>query len=341
MPDRASAIDAFLKTTDWAASSRAPLAGDASLRKYLRIGPNTAGTPAVLMDADPTLGNDTRPFIEITAYLRSLNLSAPTIYAHDDARGFLLLEDLGDDLFARVVSRTPELETTLYTAATDVLLHLHAAKPPALGLYDGIFMTQMAALAYDWYAYGALGEKPNQTQDDFQHSFLDLLETDIDPPSVLIQRDYHAENLLWLPDRTGHGRVGLLDYQDALLGHPAYDLVSLLKDARRDVSPDLEDAMIAHYVAQSDQTEDRFRRAYHVLGLQRNLRILGVFARLSMHFGKATYIDLIPRVWGYIERDLATPYCAPVADQIRRDLPAPTPAILQRLKDKCGTVPTR
>jgi len=134
--------------------------------------------------------------------------------------------------------------------------------------------------------------------------------------------------------------VGLLDYQDALLGHPAYDLVSLLKDARRDVSLQTEQAMIAHYITHSAAVEAHFRRAYHILGLQRNLRILGVFARLSLHFGKAHYVDLIPRVWGFIERDLAEPANASVAHLLRRDLPVPTPEILKELKDKCATIPT-
>jgi len=339
MTSRQTEIRTFVAATDWAQATTAPLAGDASLRKYLRLGPNPAGTCAVVMDADPALGNDVRPFVQITDHLRSIGLSAPEIFARDTEKGLLLIEDLGDDLFARVVVGQPDLEKDLYVAAADALRHLHDHPHPALDLYDTDLMTRMAALSYDWYLAGALEAKPTAVS-AFKTAFSVLLETEVAAPTVLIQRDYHAENLLWLPDRDGIARVGLLDYQDALLGHPAYDLVSLLKDARRDVSPDLEEAILTHFITISGAEPTAFRRAYHVLGLQRNLRILGVFARLSMHFGKPDYVDLIPRVWGYVMRDLGTDVCQPVADLIRRDLPAPTPSLLQRLKDKCGTVPT-
>ncbi|MGB7319451.1 MAG: phosphotransferase, partial [Planktotalea sp.] len=321
-------------------AERKPLAGDASLRKYLRIGAGADGRGAVLMDADPALGNDTKPFTRITEYLRGIGLSAPEIYKADDANGLLLLEDLGDALYARAVLDDPALELPLYEAATEVLLALHKAKPPTLEPYDTALMTKMAALAFDWYQLGAHAAVDARAKAAFESAFSTLLDTHIGAPCVLIQRDYHAENLLWLPQREGTSRVGLLDYQDALLGHPAYDLVSLLKDARRDVPGDVEEAMIAHYVANSGMDDAAFRSAYHVLGLQRNLRILGVFARLSMHFGKPSYIDLIPRVWDHVLRDLAHPVNAPVANILHRALPAPSPEILQRLKDKCATIPT-
>jgi len=144
MPDRSDTITSFLRTTEWADAAVQPLAGDASMRKYLRIGPNSSGRPAVLMDADPALGNDTGPFIKITDYLRSLSLSAPEIYARDEGAGLLLIEDLGDALFARVTQTDPDMEETLYAHATDVLLHLHRAAPPALTEYDTAQMTEMA-----------------------------------------------------------------------------------------------------------------------------------------------------------------------------------------------------
>lgn len=340
MTDRTPLIDAFLLQTNWSNATRAPLAGDASMRKYMRIGAGTDGRVAVLMDADPALGNDVKPFIKITNYLRSIALSAPEIYHADEGNGFLLLEDLGDALFARVARDQPELESTLYQGACDVLVALHQAKPPALELYDTALMTRMAALSFDWYQYGAHAAVDLRAKTAFETAFSALLDTYVDAPSVLIQRDYHAENLLWLPERDGLRRVGLLDYQDALLGHPAYDLVSLLKDARRDVPPALETHMIARYIEASGCDAQQFINAYHVLGLQRNLRILGVFARLSMHFGKPSYIDLIPRVWAYVLRDLEHPVNAPVAPLLEQSLPAPSPEILQRLKDKCATVPT-
>ena len=147
---------------------------------------------------------------------------------------------------------------------------------------------------------------------------------------VLVQRDYHAENLLWLPDRQGVARVGLLDFQAARAGHRAYDLVSLLQDARRDVPAGVEMRMLDRYIAKTGVDELGFRTAYTVLGVQRNLRILGVFARLSLDYGKPQYVNLIPRVWDHMNRGLEHPALAPVADIIRGAMPAPTPKFLKR-----------
>ena len=185
---------------------------------------------------------------------------------------------------------------------------------------------------------GALGADAAR-ETAFTEAFKPLLDTYVRETPVMILRDYHAENLLWLPARQGPARAGQLDFQDAMLGHPAYDLVSLLQDARRDVSSDVAEAMVRHYCHQTNSNHSDFTTAYHLLGAQRNLRILGVFARLSLMAGKPHYIDLIPRVWAHLMHDLAHPALAPVAALIRADLPEPTPALLQRLKDLCGTVP--
>jgi len=329
---------AFLSEAGWGSARRKPLAGDASNRRYERL--SLDGAPAVLMDAPPEKGEDVRPFMHIASYLQSLGLSAPRILASDPVNGFLLLEDLGDALFARVIPDQPGLETSLYTAATDVLLALHAAEPPAgLKVYDAPLMAELATLSYHWYA--AAGRETHGAEAAaFQSAFRDVLSAQITDFSVLIQRDYHAENLLWLPERAGAARVGLLDFQDAMLGHPAYDLVSLMQDARRDVPADLEDAMISHYCQCRGIQREAFEAAYALLGAQRNLRILGVFARLSLHFGKPHYIDFIPRVWYYLERDLAHPALSGVRSQLLSDLPEPTRDHLNRLKDACGTIPT-
>lgn len=329
----------FLSTTDWKTANRGPLAGDASNRRYERLtDPN--GNTAVLMDAPPEKGEDVRPFVRIAKHLTSLNLSAPDIIAEDNTHGFLLLEDLGDALFARVIPATPDIETRLYTTATDVLLTLHNAPfPENLAPYSPDVMTDLAALAYDWYLTGCRAEDVD-ARTRFTSAFRPLLNAYANDNSVLIQRDYHAENLLWLPDRTGPARVGLLDFQDAMAGHPAYDLVSLCQDARRDVPPEIETAMIAHYISNSGYDAGDFDVAYHLLGAQRNLRILGVFARLCIRDGKMHYVDLIPRVWDLLQRDLDHPALASIADKIRANLPTPTEKILQRLKDKCAKPPT-
>ncbi|WP_243613435.1 aminoglycoside phosphotransferase family protein [Shimia aestuarii] len=338
MTDRASLLDKFLNATPWSDAERAPLAGDASNRRYLRLVHDHK--TAVLMDAPPESGEDIRPFVAIAQELRDAGLSAPQVLFQDRENGFLLLEDLGDDLFARVVKRAPELETLLYESATDVLLSLHAHPIRTdLAAYSPAVMTEMAALSYRWYLRGH--DRPfEEAALKFEAAFRPLLETHASGADVLIQRDYHAENLLWLPERDGVQRVGLLDFQDAMKGHRAYDLVSLLQDARRDVSPALEQEMLDRYISVSRQPDDAFRAAYHALGVQRNLRIIGVFARLSMHFGKPHYVDFIPRVWGYLLRDLAHPALAPVRNLVLDSLPVPTKPNLQTLKDKCGTFPT-
>ncbi len=338
MSERATLITAFLVQNGWGDAARAPLAGDASNRRYERLRHPTLGD-AVLMDAPPARGEDVRPFVAIAKHLSGLGLSAPQLFAQDANNGFLLLEDLGDALFKRVVQTNPELERPLYEAATDVLLTLHRAPlPKGLLPYDAQVMAELAALAFDWYlAYGAAPDP--QSRSHFKASFQSLLAQHLEDSPVLIQRDYHAENLLWLPERQGVARVGLLDFQDAMAGHAAYDLVSLLQDARRDVPPAIETAMITRYLDGSDKDRATFDTAYHLLGAQRNLRILGVFARLCLRDGKAHYVDLIPRVWGLLQRDLDHHALAPLARMLRDTLPTPNAALLNRLKDKCGQIP--
>jgi N-acetylmuramate 1-kinase len=337
MTDRSILADEFIARTDWSGSIRKPLAGDASNRRYERL--HLQGQSAVLMDAPREKGEDIGPFVHIARFLCDLGLSAPRILAEDPVHGFLLLEDLGDDLFARVIPRDPALEYPLYEAATDALIHLHRTPPPqGLAAYDPVVMLEMAALAWKWYLAGAMPAN-DASEQAFRAAFGPVLRDYANEASVLIQRDYHAENLIWLPERTGAARVGLLDFQDAMAGHPAYDLVSVLQDARRDVPPEVEAAMIARYVGATGKDEESFRAAYAVLGVQRNLRILGVFGRLCIMGGKPHYIDLIPRVWGLLLRDLEHPALSPVADLIRDALPAPSDDILKGLKDRCATIP--
>ncbi|MDX1780747.1 MAG: phosphotransferase [Thalassovita sp.] len=337
MTGRDALSDRFLSRTDWAGAERRPLAGDASNRRYERL--QRGDETAVLMDAPPEKGEDVRPFTRIARHLSGLGLSAPRILAEDADNGFLLLEDLGDDLFARVIPARPDLERPLYEAATDVLTRLHRADPPqGLAGYTPGVMTDLAALAWQWYRAGSLG-KDDGSEHAFRDAFLPLLDRHAGDRSVLILRDYHAENLLWLPERSGEARVGLLDFQDAMTGHRAYDLVSLLQDARRDVPPDIEAAMIDRYVRDNRLDPESFRSAYALLGAQRNLRILGVFARLCLRDGKVHYIDLIPRVWDLLRRDLDHPALAPVRGLVLDTLPEPAPEILQELRLKCARNP--
>lgn len=335
MTDRAHQMTEFINVSGWENAARLLVAGDASNRRYERL-TRPSGETLILMDAPPEKGEDVKPFIAIAQHLRSIGLSAPAIVHRDEAHGFLLIEDLGDDLFKQVIAGDPSLELPLYEVSVDVLTTLHAAPMPPLKPYDTATMTKFAARAYEWYLFGLTGAKDTPEQTVFEQLMADLLAPLEKVPPVLIQRDYHAENLLWLPERDGPAKVGLLDFQDAMSGHPAYDLVSILQDARRDVPPQIEAEMISRYLAQNPQDETGFFVAYAILGVQRNMRIIGAFARLCIDLGKPSYIDLIPRVWEFVERNLAHPALASIAPHIHSTIPAPTPENLAILKSKCA-----
>lgn len=333
MTDRQSETDAFLTAAGWDRTTRHQIAGDASSRSYARLR-QADGRCAILMDAPPITGETTRPFTRIARHLLAQGLSAPRIYAEDAEAGFLLLEDLGDRLFARLMEAKPERRRALYTAATDLLLTLHRAPVPELTICDADWLTEMTRPAFEYYATGA---EDTAAYDEFAALFHPLATSLDDAPRVLALRDYHAENLIWLPERQGVARVGLLDFQDAVAAHPAYDLVSVLQDARRDVEPEIETAMKRHYLAHSDFDPAAFERAYALLGAQRNLRILGIFARLCQRDGKPHYVDLIPRVWGYLRRNLEHADLREVAACLDRILPTPTQEHLERLRRQCAT----
>ena len=219
MTPRELSVQQFIKDAGWGAAQVSPLAGDASSRTYFRL--NVEGKTAVLMDADPELGEETGPFLSISSFLTAHGLSAPEILAADQKRGLLLLEDLGDNLFARILSRRPELEDDLYKAAAGVLVGLRQLSLPDVAEPDASALAQMTEVAETWYA--------NRQKSRFSFELEPVL-ADLPPDRTLALRDYHSENLIWLPNRIGIERVGLLDYQDALAGHPAYDLVSLSED---------------------------------------------------------------------------------------------------------------
>lgn len=338
--ERAQMIQAFLFREGWGAANRLPLAGDASNRRYERLTDGPGGGGAVLMDAPSEKGEDTRPFLRIARHLAGLGFSAPRILAADEARGLLLLEDLGDALFSRVVAEDPAREEQLYLAATDVLIALHAHPAPEALDYGPGPMTDLAGLAWDWYGFGATGARDDAGKAAMQAVLTEAFAGLAPWTPVLVLRDYHAENLFWLPERKGIARVGLIDFQDAGLGHPAYDLVSLARDVRRDVAPQTARKMLDRYTAETGQDPEAFARSAATLSAQRNLRILGGFARLSLHFGKLHYVDLIPRVWARLSEDLSHPALAALRAAVQAGLPEPTQEILMILKAKCATVPT-
>ncbi|HDZ80137.1 MAG TPA: aminoglycoside phosphotransferase [Roseobacter sp.] len=333
MTSRETCAQAFIQQAGWGRATRQLLAGDASNRRYDRL-TRPDGTSAVLMDAPADKGEDVGPFMLIADWLGRQGFSAPKIYNADAENGFLLIEDLGDGLFGKLMVETPEATMHLYVAATDVLIQLQNTSPLKLAVCDTDWLIGATQLVFDWYA------PDDGASTAFNTLFRPHAQRLDDVPRVVILRDYHAENLLWLPDRDGTAQVGLLDFQDALLGHPAYDLVSILQDARRDVAPDIQAAMIARYIDKSGTNAEDFYSAFALLGVQRNLRILGIFARLCLRDGKAHYVDLIPRVWAYIQRNLDHPDLCDLASLIHEALPVPDKSFLEDLKARCATLQT-
>jgi len=317
---RARDIADFLARHGWGEASRAALAGDASFRRYERL--TLDGRPAVLMDAPPPM-EDVRPFTAIARHLIGLGYSAPRILAEDAERGLLLLEDLGDDLFNRVFETGAD-EILLYGAAIDLLTDLHRRPPPDdLASHDEAVFLEGVDRLLDWFMPAVLGAPPDDgARAAWRDAWYEVLPHRHVGAPILALRDYHADNLIWLPERSGHARVGLLDFQDALVGSPAYDLVSLLEDVRRDVAPDLVEAMMARYLSAAPDIDPvGFRAAYAVLGGQRNTRIIGTFVRLWQRDGKPGYLDYLPRAWRLLNGDLAHPAMASVRAWFDRHIP--------------------
>ena len=303
---------AFVDAAGWSDGEILPLAGDASFRRYFRV--VAPGRQAVLMDAPPDK-EDSRPFLTMARYLNAHGFRAPRILAEDLEQGLILIEDFGDRLIRSVLEEAPEQELAIYGRAVDLITDL-ATRPPAdVGIYELPDYLREVRLFTEW-TVPALGITVDVEQYDAAWTRI-LAPFDGGAGGVTVLRDYHAENIMLLDD----GDLGLLDFQDALIGHPAYDLVSLLQDARRDVSPAIEAAMLDRYCAATG-AGDEFRAAYAILGAQRNVKIIGIFTRLAWRDGKERYLDMIPRMWGLLERDLAHPVLAEIAAWFDQHVPA-------------------
>jgi aminoglycoside/choline kinase family phosphotransferase len=336
----------FLHDAGWGEAEIAPLGGDASTRRYARL--SREGRRAMLMDqpqgaetavapvgADEATrralgynavarlaGADCRRFTAAADYLRARGLGAPEIYAADYPQGLMILEDLGDTLFTDVLGQGPS-EEELYKAAVEALAALHRERAPDLlapGIplfaYDEVALIAETDLMLEWFLPLALGRKASE-EEYREHRALwrKALDAIAGSEPVFVHRDYHAQNLMWLPEREGLARVGLIDFQDAVAGSRAYDLISLTEDARRDVSPALGEIATSHYLATmraqgTPLDEARFRAEMAVMAAQRNTKIVGIFARLYARDGKRRYLSYLPRVWTYLERDLSHPLMA-------------------------------
>ena len=305
-------LDEFLDDAGWGGARVEPLAGDASFRRYFRIREGTRS--AMLMDAPPP-HEDPGPFLDVGRWLAEHGHRAPEIHAEDRSRGLVLIEDFGEDRMRDWLDDNAHAEEEVYARAIDALVRLHRSPPGPFAPYDMATYQREAGLFTEWYC-------PAMRLDVDAAGYRAAFEEVLTPmlprqnPGVTVLRDYHAENIMLLDG----GHQGLIDFQDALVGHPAYDLVSLLQDARRDVSVELEAQMLAHYLAQVDAGPD-FAADYARLGAQRNAKIVGIFTRLWQRDGKPRYLAFIPRVWEAMERDLQHPALAPVARWFDANIP--------------------
>jgi aminoglycoside/choline kinase family phosphotransferase len=318
---------AFLTRCGWGGRVAEPLAADASFRTYYRL--RDGRRRAIVMDAPPPQ-EDVGPFVAVATILRKLGLSAPAILGEDRANGFLLLEDFGDETYNRRLADGAD-EAALYALATDALVALQravaAAAMPDLPPYDETRLLAEVVLAVDWYLPAILGAP---LEAGALAEYLDLWKAALAEAAAmseptLVLRDFHIDNLVYLRRRAGVRRCGLLDFQDAVLGPPSYDLVSLVEDARRDVSEALAEAMIARYLAAFPRLDRRaFVRSAAVLAAQRNCKILGIFTRLWRRDRKPGYLRHIPRIWRLIERDLRHPALAAIRCWFDHHLPPGT-----------------
>jgi tRNA threonylcarbamoyl adenosine modification protein YjeE len=334
--ERIAAVRQFIAEAGLSEAPRTRMQRDASTRSYDRL--QLADRTLVLMNAPQRgdgppvrngrsygeiahLANNVLPFVAMAKGLREHGLSAPEVYHADLEQGLLILEDLGEERAVRGDPLVPDLER--YEAAVDALLVLHARPlPDVLGVapnvsyrlppYDIDAFLIEAELLLDWYLTRLRMSLPDDAREEFRGLWREALQPAIDSPPTWVLRDYHSPNLLWLPRRSDYQRVGILDFQDALLGPAAYDLASLLQDARVDVPEATEVALLGRYVRRRramDPSFDgaQFIKIYVSLAVQRASKVLGIFARLDMRDGKPQYLRHMPRVWAYLQRSLAHP----------------------------------
>jgi len=332
MAERDNVIEAFLDAAGWGGARRRLLAADASFRRYERVTRN--GERIVLMDAPPPQEN-VQAFLRVAHRLLDLGLSAPRPHRIDTAHGLMLLDDFGDRTFTRALAEGID-ERFLYELAIDTLIALHRRWRPSIAAaagagaedllppYDDRRLLDEAALLPDWFLPALRGAP---VDDNLRESYLAawraVLPLARGVPEVLVLRDYHVDNLMLLDGRDGIAACGLLDFQDAVIGPVAYDVVSLLEDARRDISSQIVTDMLARYLAAFPELNAAaFRLSYTVLGVQRAAKIVGIFTRLSWRDGKPQYLHHVPRVWRLIEAGLTHPGLAPLKAWFDREVPA-------------------
>ena len=355
--DRAALKSAFLHAHGLGDARREALAGDASTRLYERLHrPGKASL--IFMDQPPSMESPPCPpaatdgerrlsgynararlaagrveaFVACAGFLRGQGLSAPEIAAADQTAGLAVLEDLGDDLYAALIANGTD-ESPLYDAAVDALARLHRANPPPVLEADG---SRWPFLTFDdlalrtggemflewWPKFAGMAAFSSDAEAEWETLWAPIRARGVAGASVFCHRDYHAENLIWLPGRAGVARVGMLDFQDAVRAHPAWDFSMLLHDARRDVSPERAAACLDRYLTlRADLDRETFRADFHGLGALNSMRILFIFARQVAYYQRPRYRALLPRVWGHLNTCLAAPALEPIRAWFDRHIP--------------------
>lgn len=351
---RLKALREFLTVAGYIDARRQRMAGDASTRSYARLirdegvvilmnSPRRPDGPAVYDGKSYStavhLAEDVKPFVAIAGGLRERGFSAPAIHHADLDAGFLITEDFGSVGFIEGDPPAPIAER--YEAATDMLAALHREILPeilplapqityAIPVFDTDALLVEAGLMLEWYLPDRGVEPSDDLRAEFVTMWRDLLGKPAAAPRTWVLRDFHSPNLIWLGDRSDTGKVGIIDFQDAVLGPAAYDLVSLLQDARIDVPEPLELALLTRYIRARRAADDSFDPAgfaelYAIMSAQRNTRLLGTFARLNRRDGKPQYLRHQPRIWTYLTRSLAHPALARFREWYAANVPPPVP----------------
>ncbi len=320
--DRQRARQQFLATNGWGSSEVTALAADASFRRYFRL--QQDGESRLLMDAPPPR-EDIVPFVKVANHLHKIGLRAPNIHAHDLQQGFALLEDFGDDTFTRLLAQGED-ESALYEMALEVLLLLHKNEKACdidLPAYDDKVLMREAMLLPEWYYPMLKGQPcPEQGLQAYQSAWQNCFKPLHSAEPALVLRDFHVDNLMRLGTGEGVERCGILDFQDALIGSAAYDLMSLLEDARRDVSDQLQQKLLQRYLNSREHLgKKHFMKCYRVLAAQRHAKVAGIFVRLCERDGKSHYLSHIPRVIRLLQSNLQAEELTPVKDWFEQWLP--------------------
>ena len=320
MVSRINQINNFLKNNQIETKNLIPIKNDASFRKYFRV------DKKILMDADPHLGEDVGSFININHVLREFKLNVPEIFTIDKENGFLLLEDLGENIFSQILNS--ENEEQLYKQAIDVLVEIYKkdlnkfSNFTFLEKYSVEKLQDESQLFIEWYLKKYL--KINITDTDIKN-FKDIINkifNNLDTKfEKLVLRDYHVDNLILQKSKLGLKQVGILDFQDAVLGSSSYDLISIIEDVRRPISKDLKNILIKYFIDSTGYDPNQLEKELAFYSVQRNLKILGIFSRLNLRDNKFKYMQYNDNAWKYIESNLNNPTMSDLKVWLKKILP--------------------